>query len=296
MPYKIPPTHCLTAFEAIVRLRTVVQAAEELHVTPSAISHRIRQLEEMLGAKLFARNGNDFSLTVDGKQYLVKVKQGLDILNQTPGLRDASQEKRKLRVAVTPTFARQILMPRLTELSTAYPEIDLVLQVSIPFLDVKAEECDIEIRYGSGPYPGMITHELLTDTVTPVCSSYYLQRHGLIATPDQLANCALLRSPLSPWRDWFVTAGLNWPEPREGTQFNDVGLLMDAAANSQGVALARVTLCQQWIERGQLLRLFSLDAPSPYAHYLTCKPEMLDRWECASFIDWLLKTLRPHTS
>lgn len=294
MPYRIPPIHCLTAFEAVARLRAVVQAADELCVTASAVSHRLRQLEDTLGVKLFNRSGgnnNEFTLTVAGRQYLEKVRQGLEVLNQTPAQGETSTEKKPLRLAVTPTYARQILLPRLPEFNAAYPDIELVMQVSIPFLDVKAEECDVEIRYGAGPYAGLVTHRLLEDQVTPVCSPTFLQQYGPIATPAALANVPVLRSPLAPWREWFVAAGLDWPEPREGAQFNDIGLLMDAAAHGQGVALARVRLSHQWLERGQLVPLFPLTAHSAYGHYLTYKQEVAERWECASFIDWANKVL-----
>src|SRR3982751_221861 len=110
MSARIPPIQCLVTFEALARLRSVTQAAEELCVTPSAVSHRVRQLEQVIGTKLFGRA--DFSLTTDGSEYLAHVREGLAILERFPG-RDASSAKRKLRVAVTPTFSRSVLMPRL---------------------------------------------------------------------------------------------------------------------------------------------------------------------------------------
>ena len=126
MTTRIPPIQCLLTFEALARLRSVTQTAEELCVTPSAVSHRVRQLEEMVGTRLFGRA--DFSLTTDGSEYLAQVREGLAALERFP-TKDTPQGKRKLRVAVTPTFARSILMPRLKAFTDAYPEIDLTLQV-----------------------------------------------------------------------------------------------------------------------------------------------------------------------
>ena len=137
MTARIPPVQCLLTFEALARLRSVTQAAEELCVTPSAVSHRVKQLEQAIGAKLFGRA--DFSLTTEGSEYLAHVREGLASLEKFPG-RDSAQGKRKLRVAVTPTFSRSVLMPRLRGFIEAYPEIDLTLQVSIPLLDVVAED------------------------------------------------------------------------------------------------------------------------------------------------------------
>ena len=178
MTARIPPIQCLLTFEALARLRSVTQAAEELYVTPSAVSHRVKQLEQIIGTKLFGRA--DFSLTTDGSEYLAHVREGLAILERFPG-KDAAQGKRKLRVAVTPTFSRSILMPRLRGFIEAYPEIDLTLQVSIPLLDVVAEDADLMIRFGTGRYADVEHLCLLTDEVTPLCSPAFLREHGPFA-------------------------------------------------------------------------------------------------------------------
>jgi LysR family glycine cleavage system transcriptional activator len=286
MGYRIPPIHCLTAFEAVARLRSAVQAAGELNVTPSAISHRIRQLEELLGNKLFTRAGGDFALTVEGREYLDTVREALDALGRFPAS-DRRPEQKKLRLAVTPTFARQILMPRLHGFASAYPEIELVLQVSIPLLDVTAEDADLEIRYGSGPYKDMEAIRILADSVTPMCSPNYLRDRGPFSTSSDFFKATLLRSPLEPWRTWFAVAGFDPVEPRVGPQFNDVGLMYDAAANGQGIALARVKLARMWTDAGQLVRLSEKNAPSPHSHFLCYRKNNLERYECAAFAEWL---------
>src|SRR6516225_5910406 len=145
-PPRIPPIQGLLAFEAVARLRSVTLASEELSVTPSAVSHRIRQLETQLALKLFARS--DFSLTVDGSAYLTRVREALAALQQVHSPADAAGNAR-LRVAVTPTFSRQLLLPRLALFRHAYPDIELSLQVAIPVLNVTAEEADIELRFGT---------------------------------------------------------------------------------------------------------------------------------------------------
>ena len=144
---RIPPIQCLLTFEALARLRSVTQAAEELCVTPSAVSHRVKQLEQIIGTKLFGRA--DFSLTTEGSEYLAHVREGLLSLQKFP-TSAAAPGKRKLRLAVTPTFSRSILIPRLRQFTDAYPEIDLTLQVSIPLLDVVAEDADLMVRFGAG--------------------------------------------------------------------------------------------------------------------------------------------------
>ena len=284
---RIPPVQCLLTFEALARLRSVTQAADELFVTPSAVSHRVKQLEQMLGTKLFGRA--DFSLTTEGIEYLAHVREGLATLQKFPGIagQSAAPGKRKLRVAVTPTFARAILIPRLPRFTEAYPEIDLTLQVSIPLLDVVAEDADLMIRFGSGRYADVEHVCLVKDEVTPLASPAFVREHGPFELAQDLEGQALLRSPLEPWRTWFAAQHLDWPEPAEGSQFNDVGLMCDAAAASMGIALVRLRLGAPWLDNGSLVRLFAQTVPSPHAHYLCWRTGAMDRWECQAFAQWL---------
>jgi LysR family glycine cleavage system transcriptional activator len=288
---RIPPIQCLLTFEALARLRSVTQAAEELFVTPSAVSHRVKQLEQIIGTKLFGRA--DFSLTTEGSEYLAHVREGLATLQKFPGAagQSANPGKRKLRLAVTPTFSRSILIPRLRQFTEAYPEIELTLQVSIPLLDVVAEDADLMVRFGTGRYADVEHVCLMQDEVTPLASPAYVREHGPFETPEDLEGETLLRSPLEPWRTWFAANQQDWPEPLEGSQFNDIGLMCDAAAAGMGVALVRVKLGAPWLDNGSLVRLYERNVASPHAHYLCWRTGMMDRWECAAFADWLRKSV-----
>lgn len=288
MTARIPPIQCLLTFEALARLRSVTQAAEELCVTPSAVSHRVKQLEQIIGTKLFGRA--DFSLTSDGSEYLAHVREGLAILSRFPR-QGALPGRRKLKLAVTPTFSRSILMPRLRQFTDAYPEIDLTLQVSIPLLDVVAEDADLIIRFGTGRYADMEHICLLKDDVSPMVSPTFLREHGPIDTATDLEGLPLLRSPLEPWRTWFAAHDLDWPEPLDGSTFNDIGLMCDGAAAGMGVALVRLRLAAPWLETGTLVRPFARSVPSPHAHYLCWRTGTMDRWECAAFAEWLKHSL-----
>ena len=289
---RIPPIQCLLTFEALARLRSVTQASEELCVTPSAVSHRVKQLEQIIGTRLFGRA--DFSLTTEGSEYLAHVREGLATLQKFPGAASAPG-KRKLRLAVTPTFARAILIPRLRQFTEAYPEIDLTLQISIPLLDVVAEDADLMIRFGTGRYADVEHVCLIRDEVAPLASPAYVREQGPFAVPEDLAGITLLRSPLEPWRNWFAAHQLDWPEPVDGSQFNDIGLMCDAAAAGMGVALVRLKLGAPWLENGSLVRLYAPEqiktVPSPHAHYLCWRTGMMDRWECAAFAEWLRKSV-----
>ena len=288
---RIPPIQCLLTFEALARLRSVTQAAEELFVTPSAVSHRVKQLEQIIGTKLFGRA--DFSLTTEGSEYLAHVREGLATLQKFPGTagQSANPGKRKLRLAVTPTFSRSILIPRLRQFTEAYPEIDLTLQVSIPLLDVVAEDADLMVRFGTGRYADVEHVCLMQDEVTPLASPAFVREHGPFDSPEDLEGQALLRSPLEPWRTWFAANQQNWPEPLEGSQFNDIGLMCDAAAAGMGIALVRLKLGAPWLDNGSLVRLYERNVASPHAHYLCWRTGMMDRWECAAFAEWLRKSV-----
>jgi LysR family glycine cleavage system transcriptional activator len=285
---RIPPIQCLLTFEALARLRSVTQTSEELCVTPSAVSHRVKQLEQIIGTKLFGRA--DFSLTTEGSEYLAHVREGLTNLQRFPGAASAPG-KRKLKLAVTPTFSRSILMPRLRQFMEAYPEIDITLQVSIPLLDVVAEDADLTIRFGTGRYADVEYVCLMKDEVTPLASPAYIRENGPFDTPEDLKTAALLRSPLEPWRTWFAAHDLDWPEPVDGSSFNDIGLMCDAAAQGLGIGLVRLKLAAQWIENGSLERVSARTVPSPHAHYLCWRTGAMDRWECTAFAEWLKKSV-----
>lgn len=294
---RIPPVQALLAFEAVARLRSVTLAAAELNVTPSAISHRMRQLESQLGLRLFAARG-EFLPSTEGAAYLARVREALAAL-QPPPRADGGAARpaaTRLRVAVTPTFSRQLLLPRLALFRHAYPDIELILQVTIPVANVTAEDADIELRYGTGPFADRESMHLLSDEVCPVCSPEYLSAAGPFddgfETQASIVRAHLIRTPLEPWRTWFRACGVALPEPASGSQFNDLGLVLDAAVAGFGVALMRLKLGRSWLDSGRLLRLSPRSVRSPHDYFLCWKPGALQRWECAAFVDWLRQALR----
>jgi DNA-binding transcriptional LysR family regulator len=293
---RIPPIQCLVTFEAVARLRSGSKAAEELTVTTSAVSHRIRQLEAHLGFILFQRG--EFNLTADGAAYLGHVRSGLASLEQMTG-RFTGKAAPRLRLAVTPTFGRQLLMPKLELFRKAYPEIELVLQVSIPLLDVKAEPADLEVRFGVGGYNDVEYRLIMEDDLSPACSPSYLHEFGPFdgfATDAEVNRARLIRSPLEPWGPWFAECGLSQKEPSAGSQFNDIGLIYDAAANGFGVTLLRHKMGAAWLESGRLVRLSNRSVRSVHKHFLCWAPGTLDRWECSAFVDWLFQVFPSPTA
>jgi DNA-binding transcriptional LysR family regulator len=282
--------HCLQALEAVARLGSVVAAADELCVTPSAISHRLRQLEQWLGQPLIARP-QPLTLTPHAIAYAAAARAAIANLAALPAPRAAGRSR--LLVAVPPTFARNILVPRLAQFTRTHPDIELELQLTIPLLDVKAGEADVEVRYGAGQYADAEHCELLlSEPVFPVASPAYVQRAGPFGTPASLSRAVLLRSPLEPWRPWLAAAGLDWPEPGGGVQYNDVGLLMEAAIAGHGIALARRTIVAHWLAAGILQEVVPLSAASPHAYWLLLHGADLARAEVRAFTDWLRVAVR----
>jgi LysR family glycine cleavage system transcriptional activator len=287
MRYLVPPIHCLTAFEAVARLRSLTKAAEELHVSTSAVGHRLRQLQDGIGFKLFTGPNGEYTMSARGAEYLAVVKSSLASLNHYPIAASRSSSTRTLRIASPPSFARQILVSRLPEFLQRHPNLNAVLQLSVPLVGLKADEADVEIRFGDGIYEGLETFLLSREPVFPVCSPLYLARHGGVENPPDLARAVLLRSALEPWRPWLSAAGLDWPEPKADVDYFDMGLLLEACINGQGIALARQKMAEQYLTAGTLVRLFELSAPSTYGFYLTASLDNVKRPEVADFIVWL---------
>lgn len=282
--------HALAAFEAAARLGGFAPAADELCVTPSAVSHRIRQLEALLGATLFERAPGGTRLTTVGRLYLDSVREAFDRLAQAGGLLAPGRER--LRVSVPPTFARQLLMARLPEYLRQHPEVELEVHLSIPLQDVTAEAADVEVRWGRGDYGGRSVIRLFDDVVAPFAAPAYVAARAL-HEPADLVAAELLRSPLLPWRPWFDAAGLDWPEPERGAVFNDLGMLLEVAAAGLGVAVGTRRVSAAWVEAGRLVPLFGITAPAPFTYHVAIPAAQAQRRAVADFVAWLTATFAP---
>lgn len=276
---RFPSIEGLRAFEAAARLGTFERAADELAVTASAVSKRVAAVEDLLGAPLFTRSGKALQLTASGREYLQQVGAALGLLAAMPQHRRDTQRVQKLRVSSPPTFARQILVPRLESFTAAHPEIELEVVLSIPFLALPGADADVEVRHGD---PGA-GRPLLRDRVMPMAAPSLLARLPPLRVPADLHHAPLLRTPIEPWAPWFRAAGLAWPEPASGPKLVDLGLTLEAAVAGQGVALGRPTLARHWLQGGSLKPLFDISA-EPSGHYF------LAPWAgsaAGAFADWL---------
>jgi len=249
MPFtdvRLPSIDGLRAFEAAARLGSFERAADELHITASAVGKRVATVEDLLGAPLFTRATKTLALTATGKEYLAQVNSALGLLAAMPLHQRSTQRLARLRITTPPTFARQILVPHLERFTSARPDIELELLLSIPYLDGGESDADIEVRHGNG---GLV---LMHDVVLPVAAPALIARLPPLRVPADLMHAPLLRTPLEPWAPWFAAAGLNWPEPSQGPKLVDLGLTLEAAVAGQGIALARPSLARGWLASGAL--------------------------------------------
>jgi DNA-binding transcriptional LysR family regulator len=279
---RLPPIHTLAAFESAARLGGFAQAAAELCITPSAVSHRIRQLETLLGEQLFDRSPTGVRLTPAGQRTLQGVREAFGKLAQ---LFSTETQGMRLTVGSPPTFARNLLIPRLPEFYQQWPDIDIQLAVAAPMQD-KPERNDVDIRFGKPPFDDRLSIKLFDDQLLVLAAPSYLSRRPL-SCPTDLVQADLLRSPLVPWQPWMVAAGLEPREPGRGASFTDLGFLLEAAASGLGVAICPGRLAQHWQENGQLVALFDVAVASESTYYALVNRAAAQRPEVEAFLDWL---------
>jgi DNA-binding transcriptional LysR family regulator len=284
---RLPSVAHIRAFEAAVRLGSFERASDELAVTPSAVSKRVAALESLLGLKLLCRVGRGVEPTAGGKEYLEQVSVALGLLARSTFHRRSSVAQQRLRITLPPTFGREVLIPHLTEFTQLHPNIELELMLSIPYLDISAPGCDLEIRFGEGAFDALESERLVDETVFPVCSAGYRAQCGGLERPDDLRNALLLRGPLEPWQPWLDAAGLDLREPESGHRIVDLGMMVEAAINHQGVALARRSLARRALQQGLLVQPFAIESRPRY-FYFVCwhRKHGVDEAK-GKFIDWL---------
>lgn len=297
----LPPIQSLRAFEAAARHLNYSRAAEELFLTHGAISHHIGRLEQELGGvRLFVRDGQRMLLTDAGQVFVMEVRQGLLLLAgamenaRTRPRRHAAN--RALSVSVLPSLAARWLVPRLASFQDRHPTIDIAIHPtsSLAALDGR-DGIDLAIRYGPGTWSGLHASPLMRSFIFPVCSPAFLARTGIVS-PRDLATSTLLRNPRQKWRPWFLAAGLDVPEPVQGPVYDDAGLLLQAAAAGQGIALARSALAYDDLAAGRLVRLSETEIEDEYGWFLVWRePLRGDRIVFDAFTAWLRQEVQPQS-
>jgi LysR family glycine cleavage system transcriptional activator len=287
---QLPALNALKTFEAASRHESFSRAADELFVTHGAVSHQIRALEEELGTPLFLREGKRVRLTDAGCRYAKNVRSALMALADATREVREGQRARRLVVSSLSSFSARWITPRIGRFIERHPEIDLELLSTNALTDFTRDDVDVGIRFGGGNYSDLHVEKLLDEVGFPVCSPT-LGAGALPKTPAELAaSPRLLRSDDQMWSAWFKAAGLSGvPEPRRGVLYQDSSNLLQAAIDGQGIALVRHSIAAHELATGRLMRLFDIDAQSPFAYWFVCPPPLLGSPRVQAFRTWLFE-------
>lgn len=309
MSERFPPLNALKAFEAAARHLSLKRAAHELNVTPAAISHQVKALEDDLGVKLFRRINRGLELTLAARAALPKLREGFNSLAQAVAAMRPQPDTGQVTVSAAPSFATRWLMPRLHRFFAMRPEIDV--RVSARLRRVKQggpdgaaeratienwlEESDIAIIYGHGDYPGFRFDQLFVATVTPVCSPQLMQGDYPLRRPQDLARHTLLHDDTGAlydgvafWDVWLKAAGAGGVDTSRGSHFSHAVLALEAANDALGVVATFPALAATELAVGRLIMPFELQVTLPSSYYLVCNEAVLLRPAVVAFRDWLL--------
>ncbi|MCE4538653.1 LysR substrate-binding domain-containing protein [Pelomonas sp. P7] len=287
---RLPPIHALAAFEAAARLGTFARAAEELCITHSAVSHRIRQLEEQLGTTLFERGHMQVTPTAEGELFLKDVRQAMRQLEQATGA-VGHEANRRLRVTASPAFAAHVLAPNLADFLAAHPGLQIEIDASTRSIDLGEGGFDVALRFGRPPWPQCEARLLLAERVMALASPGYAARFGPRRSLADLSRAALVDSRPFGWEAW--RRAVDGPPLGAGAarpHFGDNWAAVDAAGHGLGVVLANRLTSSAARRDGRLVRF--VDAEADLAqHYYGVYPSNTPRREAiVTFLDWVAVT------
>jgi len=294
MKRSLLPLNALRAFDAASRHMSFKQAADDLSVTPAAISQQIRSLEDFLGVDLFRRTNRSLVLTEAAQLSLAPLKEAFEHMEEAVDILTDSKKSNVLKVSVSPAFAGKWLVPKLASYYARRPDAVVKIDSTMQLTDFKASDTDIAIRYGNGNYPDMFVEEILRETIFPVCAPDLLKDCDVGTTACSVLQHTLIHDDSSifdasapNWSMWMKAAGV---EPRDGMpalHFNNHGLAIEAAVAGRGIALARSAIAEGDLQAGRLIKPFCEEVPVDFAHYIVCPEEKLKNERVQEFIEWL---------
>ena len=278
-------------FEVACRHGSYSEAARELHVTHSAVSQRIRQLEEELGLTLFERQGNRMVPTSSGLGLQAGVRNAFAELSASLGSLKTHGTDAEITVSLLPVMAARWLVPRLPRFKARFPRINLHVKTAQSLANFKSDGVDIAIRFGMGDWKGLRATKLLDEEFFPVCSPS-LNGGRLPKDPLSMLSEPLLIDRNLSWRAWFRSAGLKLDHDILGTSFTDANALMEAAVTGQGIALGRKSVTRSDILAGKLVRLSEHSLRVSYCHYAVYPSSSESNPALVAFRDWLVEEAR----
>ena len=296
MSYQIPNLNGLRAFEAAARHLSFSKAADELNVTPAAVSHQVRGLEDSLGVKLFERKNRTIALSEAGARCFPGVRDGFEAIDRAVRLVGHKTGDRVLVVSVGPMFTSKWLAPRLVGFMERHPDIDTRISANPNFSDFTSDGVDVAIRFGHGHYRGLHIEPLMEEWVVPLCAPHLMASGPPLARPSDLAEHTLIHdeslnfSPDAPtWDDWLKAAGVGSLDNSRRLRFSNADHAIDAAVEGGGVVLGRSVIAANDIRSGRLVAPFELPLSSGMSYYLVCPPGAHKHAKVRAFRDWLFE-------
>ena len=300
-----PPLKSLKTFEAAARLLSFSKAAEELYVTPGAVSQQIKLLENMLGVELFKRMHRRILLTDAGQCLLPGIQNGFQSLNEAvEGIR-TMKNNQPITISAAPSFASKWLVPRLRRLQDRHPQIEIRIDTSMDVVDLARSDIDIGIRFGGGNYPGMQTDLLICEEVYPVCSPELIDLQQPLNNPSDLLEYPLLHYATAnqdlgagwpDWNMWLTAAGVDYDDEHHGLTFIQQQLLIQSALEAQGVALVGSVSVIDDIRSGKLIKPFELAFELEFAYYFVTTPTKA-KWPAIIAIrEWMLEEAQSYAA
>lgn len=287
----IPPLNPLRVFEAVARLGSFTKAADELHVSQSAVSRQVSIIENYLDVKLLVREQRGVTLTDIGRIYQQQIGQAFAQISAATRDLLLSSRGGPIKVRVYTTFAAKWLMRRLPEFHELHPEIEVSLSTIVAPVDFSKENIDLAIQFGDGSWSGVTCEHLFDDEIAPVCSPLLLTGDAPLKTPEDLKRCRLLHSYYrkSDWPDWLAAVGLPQLADRQDSMvFSSSILTYQAAIDGLGVAIGQIRLLDQELEKGSLICPFDRIVRRQYAYYLLMPQRDSASKKVGIFRDWLL--------
>ena len=288
MDRQLPSLSALRAFEAAARYESFKHAAEELHVTPTAVSHQIKLLERELNQQLFVRRVRQVHLTEAGRVLQAGLGEAFDRIAGAAARCRRLKERATVTVGLGPILASKWLSPRLSRFWQRYPNIDLRLHHTPLSVDFRDFDVDLMIAWGDGDWRGVEVEPLLRIQVTPVVSPRLLAGGPALERPADLARFALIHQrDFGAWQDWFAAAGLAADGARRGVVIEDAHVVLQAAMAGQGVALGTLPFIDDELAAGRLVRPFSLTVEPKSAYYVVYPKPALATAGCRNLRAWL---------
>lgn len=292
---RLPPFHALRAFEAAGRHLSFARAADELGVSPAAVSQHIQQMEEFAGQPLFRRLGRRVELTDAGHAALSHVAAAMSSLGEAARIMRLPLRGHRVSVSVAPSFAIKWLVPRLERFKELHPDIEVWVSADMGLVDFAVADVDLAIRYGAGGYADAQAQMLLSESVVPICAPGLIEGEAGLKKPEDLMRYALLhddspdRDPSCPtWPMWLMARGLDAESARKGLRFNQSSLIVEAAMAGKGVGLAKRQLAAADIAAGRLVTPFeNVDTPINFAYWLVWRRGRSLSPGLKAFLDWI---------